>query len=205
MTERYFILLYNKIDMKIRMPNISKKVNYQIIMLFILLVVVIFITAMPWASNTFHEALENISNTPTPLPTDVKDNTVKDKTTTSVAASGSIPTSVKNMSVGTTTKATTEGFVSDVLFRDSPTEFPGSPIDTTNWNQSVSVAQDDAVPLDRNSLYMFNNARFSPTCCAKGPGSGMSSSMGCVCLTNNDAFYITEGRGGGNMNPTAII
>lgn len=201
MTERYFILLYNKIDMKIRMPNISKKVNYQIIILFILLVVVIFITAMPWASNTFHEALENISNTPTP-PVPIA---VKDKTNTSVAASESIPTNVKNMSPGTTPKTTTEGFVGDVLFRDSPTEFPGSPIDTTNWNQSAGVGEDDATPLDRNSLYMFNNARFSPSCCAKGPGSGMSSSMGCVCLTNNDAFYITEGRGGGNMNPTAII
>jgi hypothetical protein len=205
MTERYFILLYNKIDMKMRMPKISKRINYQIIMLFILLVVVIFITAMPWASNTFHEALENISNTPTtPL-----DGAVKDKVKTSVStavASGTVPTNIKNMSIGTTTPAsTTEGFVSDVSFRDSPTIFPGSPVDTTNWNQSVGVAQADAAPLDRNSLYMFDNARFSPSCCAKGPGSGMSSSMGCVCLTNSDAFYITEGRGGGNMNPTAII
>jgi hypothetical protein len=64
MTERYFILLYNKIDMKMKMPKISSKINYQIIVVFILLVVVVFITAMPWASNTFHEALENISNTP---------------------------------------------------------------------------------------------------------------------------------------------
>jgi hypothetical protein len=217
MTKRYFILLYNKIDMKMRIPNISRRVNYQIITLFILLVVVIFITAMPWASNTFHEALENISNTPTPPPLN---GTVKDKVQTSVAsvsANGTKPkddissalTNIKNISIGTTPTptptTTTEGFVSDYLFQNSPTSFPGYPVDTTNWSPVSDIAELESAPLDKNSLYMFNNARFSPNCCAKGPGSSMSSSMGCVCLTNNDAYYITEGRGGGNMNPSAII
>jgi hypothetical protein len=214
MTERYFILLYNKIDMKMKMPKISSKVNYQIIMVFILLVVVVFITAMPWASNTFHEALENI----TPTTDGPLDGAVKDKVKATAASASSTVTPVNkklpsdvssrmtNVSNMTTGKAsTTEGFVSDVSFRDSPTVFPGTPVDTTNWNPSVGVAQADAAPLDRDSLYMFDHARFSPSCCAKGPGSGMSSSMGCVCLTNKDAFYITQGRGGGNMNPTDIF
>jgi hypothetical protein len=199
MTERYFILLYNKIDMKMKMPKISSKINYQIIVVFILLVVVVFITAMPWASNTFHEALENISNTPDgPISEAVKDK-VK------ASASSTAPTSVTGNKKITGKPTSTEGFVSDISFRDSPTIFPGTPVDTTNWNPSVGVAQADAAPLDRNSLYMFDKARFSPSCCAKGPGSGMSSSMGCVCLTNSDAFYITQGRGGGNMNPTDIF
>lgn len=216
MTERYFILLYNKIDMKMKMPKISSKVNYQIIMVFILLVVVVFITAMPWASNTFHEALENI----TPTTDGPLDGAVKNKVKASAASAttsgnkksssdvSSMMTNISNMTTGKaapSTTTTTEGFVSDVSFRDTPTTFPGSPVDTTNWNPSVSVAQADAAPLDRNSLYMFDHARFSPSCCAKGPGSGMSSSMGCVCLTNADAFYITQGRGGGNMNPTDIF
>jgi hypothetical protein len=205
MTERYFILLYNKIDMKMKMPKISSKVNYQIIMVFILLVVVVFITAMPWASNTFHEALENI----TPTTDGPLDGAVKDKVNATVASTATpvnkkLPSNVSSRM--TTGKAsTTEGFVSDVSFRDSPTVFPGTRVDTTNWNPSVGVAQADAAPLDRDSLYMFDHARFSPSCCAKGPGSGMSSSMGCVCLTNKDAFYITQGRGGGNMNPTDIF
>jgi hypothetical protein len=199
MTERYFILLYNKIDMKMKMPKISSKINYQIIVVFILLVVVVFITAMPWASNTFHEALENISNTPDgPIS-----EAVKDKVKASVSSTA--PTSVTGNKKITGKPTSTEGFVSDISFRDSPTIFPGTPVDTTNWNPSVGVAQADAAPLDRNSLYMFDKARFSPSCCAKGPGSGMSSSMGCVCLTNSDAFYITQGRGGGNMNPTDIF
>jgi len=190
MTERYFILLYNKIDMKMKMPKISSKINYQIIVVFILLVVVVFITAMPWASNTFHEALENISNTPDgPMSEAVKDK-VK------ASASSTAPTSVTGNKKTTGKPTSTEGFVIDISFRDSPTIFPGTPVDTTNWNPSVGVAQADAAPLDRNSLYMFDKARFSPSCCAKGPGSGMSSSMGCVCLTNSDAFYITQGRGG---------
>lgn len=186
--------------MKMKMPKISSKVNYQIIMVFILLVVVVFITAMPWASNTFHEALENI----TPTTDGPLNGAVKDKVKASATSA------VSSMTTGTaapstTTTTTTEGFVSDVSFRDSPTTFPGSLVDTTNWNPSVGVAQADAAPLDRDSLYMFDHARFSPSCCAKGPGSGMSSSMGCVCLTNKDAFYITQGRGGGNMNPTDIF
>jgi hypothetical protein len=211
MTERYFILLYNKIDMKIKMPKISSKVNYQIIMVFILLVVVVFITAMPWASNTFHEALENITTTPDgPM-----DGAVKDKVKASVSSATStvsdstdgnkrMLTNINNMTAGKA-QSKTEGFVSDVSFRDSATTFPGSPVDTSNWNPSVGVAEADAAPLNRDSLYMFDNARFSPSCCAKGPGSGMSSSMGCVCLTNSDAFYITQGRGGGNINPTNIF
>ena len=201
MTKRYFILLYNKIDMKMKIPSLPRK-YHQIIIVLILLVVVIFITAMPWASNTFHEALENIVSdtalaTP-PTKEDVKANlTAKVEDKKSNIASGP--------ATSTITPTTQEGFVGDLLFKDSPTTFPGSPIDTSNWNPSVGVAETDATKLDRNSLYMFDNARFSPACCAKGPGSGMSSSMGCVCLTNSDAFYITEGRGGGNMNPTEII
>ena len=206
MTERYFILLYNKIDMKMKMPKISSKINYQIIVVFILLVVVVFITAMPWASNTFHEALENISNTPDgPMSGAVKDKVkASASSTTPTSINGNKKSTVSNM-VTTRKPSSTEGFVSDISFRDSPTIFPGTPVNTSNWNPSVGVAQADAAPLDRNSLYMFDKARFSPSCCAKGPGSGMSSSMGCVCLTNSDAFYITQGRGGGNMNPTDIF
>ena len=119
----------------------------------------------------------------------------------------SMLTNINNMTTGKipSNDTKTEGFVSGLSFQDSATTFPGAPIDTTNWYPSTNVAQDDATPLDRNNLYMFNNARFSHNCCAKGPGSGMSSSMGCVCLTNDDAFYITQGRGGGNINPTDIF
>jgi hypothetical protein len=207
--------------MKIKMPKISSKVNHQIIMIFILLIVVIFITVMPWASNTFHEALENITTTPdVPTNGSLKDKVKSpitpttpitlDSTNSAKTPTGDISSMLTNINNMTTGKipsndTKTEGFVSGLSFQDSATTFPGAPIDTTNWYPSTNVAQDVATPLDRNNLYMFNNARFSHNCCAKGPGSGMSSSMGCVCLTNDDAFYITQGRGGGNINPTDIF
>ena len=193
--------------MKMKIPNVPRK-YHQIIMVLILLVVVVFITAMPWASNTFHEALENIASDDTTTPPPTKDE-IKANITAKVedkkAAISAEQASNTNTTSSTSTPTTQEGFVGDLLFKESPTLFPGAPIDTTSWNPSTSVAESEAAPLDRNSLYMFNNTRFSPSCCAKGPGSGMSSSMGCVCLRNNDAFYITEGRGGGNMKPTEII
>ena len=208
--------------MKIKMPNMSSKVNHQIIMVFILLVVVVFITVMPWASNTFHEALENISTTPdAPLDGAVKDKikaqvsttpTVPTSSTTTTKPPGDISTmmsNIKSMTTGkvpsTDTTTTTEGFVSDISFRDSATTFPGAPIDMTNWYPSTNDAQSGAVPLDRNSLFIFNNARFSPNCCAKGPGSSASTSMGCACLTNDDAYFMYQGRGGGNMGPSDIF
>jgi hypothetical protein len=98
-----------------------------------------------------------------------------------------------------------EGFVGRVSFMDTPTMFPGSVVDTSKWTNIVDISENVSAPLDRNNLNMINNARFSPSCCASGPGSGMSTSMGCACLSNSDAFYITQGRGGGNMNPTEII
>jgi len=207
MTKRYFILLYNKIDMKMKIPSIPKKYN-QVIMVLILLVVVIFITAMPWASNTFHEALEDMASQDTtttpPTKEEVKAN-LSTKVEDKKASISSNVSSATGEATSTSTPTTQEGFVGDLLFKESPTTFPGAPLDTSSWNPSDNVTGSMAVPLDRNSLYMFNNAHYSPQCCAKGPGSGMSSSMGCVCLTNADAFYITEGRGGGNMNPTNII
>jgi hypothetical protein len=190
MTERYFILLYNKIDMKIKMPRLSRGVNHQILMVLILLVVVVFITAMPWASNIFHEALENIS----------------EGENSKISQGENLKEEVQQTKTEEEKEKTQEGFISNsLLFKESPTMFPGAPIDTTNWNSYTNIGEDIATPVDRNSLYMFNNARFSPNCCAKGPGSGMSTSMGCVCLTNSDAFYITQGRGGGNINPTNIF
>ena len=98
-----------------------------------------------------------------------------------------------------------EGFTGNGLFRNTATTFPQDVVDTRKWNTNVNTAGDLSAPLDRNSLYMFNNANFSPSCCGAGPGSGMSTSMGCACLSNSDAFFITEGRGGGNMNPSEII
>jgi len=189
--------------MKLRMPKISGKINQQIIMVFILLVVVVFITAMPWASNTFHEALDNMESSITndqdtnepPEPSDLPE--LQEPSDENIKSS-------KKKEANQPTK-TTEGFVSNVSFRDSATKFPGYPLDISNWNPSVNVNTGNSTPLDRDSLYMFNNAQFSPNCCAKGPGSGMSTSMGCICLSNDDAYYISEGRGGGNMNPSAII
>lgn len=193
--------------MKMKIPNVPRKFH-QIIMVLILLVVVVFITAMPWASNTFHEALENIASDDTTTQPPTKDEVKANLMAKAEDKKASVVTAVNSddvQSTSTSTPTTQEGFVGDLLFKESPTTFPGAPIDTTSWNPSGSVAESHATPLNRNSLYMFDNARFSPACCAKGPGSGMSSSMGCVCLTNRDAFYITEGRGGGNMKPTEII
>jgi len=78
-------------------------------------------------------------------------------------------------------------------------------VDISSKFLQKDISENVSAPLDRNNLNMINNARFSPSCCASGPGSGMSTSMGCACLSNSDAFYITQGRGGGNMNPTEII
>ena len=212
MRERYFILLYNKIDMKLRMPKISRGINHQIIMVIILLVVVIFITAMPWASNTFHEALENIDVDEGYENEEEKEGFTGDdeekegyENDEEKEREGFTGDDEEKEGYENDDEKEKEGFVGDGLFKNSATTFPGSRIDTTKWNSNVNLAGSSATPLDRNSLYMFNNAHFSPNCCAKGPGSGMSTSMGCACLTNSDAFYITEGRGGGNMNPTEII
>ena len=204
--------------MKIKMPKMFKKDNYQLIVAIILLIVVIFITALPWASNTFHEALENISSTPTKSTAgnvngnvkdkaqgkvnDVEDDGEKDDETDDDVRDYSSKMK-KMMENGVNLKK--EGFVGGVSFRDSPTIFPGSAVDTTKWNNQANTPTDVASPLDKNNMYMFNGAKFSPNCCASGPGSGMSTSMGCACLTNSDAFYITQGRGGGNINPTEII
>jgi hypothetical protein len=200
--------------MKIKMPKMFKKDNYQLIVAIILLIVVIFITALPWASNTFHEALENISSTPTKSMdgnvkdkvrgkvNDVEDGDEKDDETEDDVRDYTSKMK-KMLENGVNLKK--EGFVGGVSFRDSPTTFPGSPVDTTKWNNQANTPKDAASPLDKNNMYMFNGANFSPNCCASGPGSGMSTSMGCACLTNSDAFYITQGRGGGNINPTEII
>jgi cytoskeletal protein RodZ len=186
--------------MKIKMPKLSKNDNYQLIVAVILLVVVVFITAMPWASNTFHEALENMS-------TSSKNLSDEDEVVEDVEYSDEMNNEEEmDKNIEKDDAEEKEGFVGGSLFRDTATTFPGSVVDSTKWNNNanVDVSADYATPLDKNNLYMFNNAHFSPNCCS-GPGSGLSSSLGCACLTNSDAFYITQGRGGGNMNPTEII
>jgi hypothetical protein len=206
--------------MKFKLPKISKGINHQIVMVLILLVLVIFITVMPWASNTFHEALETMDDEKEKEGFDDDDErkdgfTGDDDEEKKEGFTGGDDEEKEGFNeddeekkdgfTGDEDEKEKEGFVGDGLFKNSATTFPGARIDTTNWNSNVNLAGNSAVPLDRNSLYMFNSAHFSPNCCAKGPGSGMSTSMGCACLTNSDAFYITEGRGGGNMNPTQII
>jgi hypothetical protein len=218
--------------MKIKMPKISRKDNYQLIMLFILLVVVIFITAMPWVSNTFHEALENITPSRDDILEDVNDteqeigeqeieepeireeelegytgvNYQDDEEREGYTGVNEDEEEMEGYT-GVTYEddEEREGFTGNSLFRNTATTFPQAVVDTRRWNTTVNTEEDLSAPLDRNSLYMFNNANFSPNCCGTGPGSGMSTSMGCACLSNSDAFFITEGRGGGNMNPTAII
>jgi hypothetical protein len=187
---------------KARMPKISmrgKVPKFAYIVATVILIAVIFMISSSCSSNLFLETMENIANS---LP----DDKIANKVAESTPPSGQVATKVADKKNSTTsTTSTTEGFVSGVLFRDTPASFPGSVINPSSWSPPVNVAGKDSAPLNINNLDIFKSAQFSPACCAKGPGSGLSTSMGCVCLSNKDAYFITEGRGGNNMNPSAII
>ena len=63
-----------------------------------------------------------------------------------------------------------------------------------------SIAQDlsthigPKVPLPAGQLFFFANNRFAPECCVP-PQSGVSSSDGCACVTQEQVNYISS-RGG---------
>jgi hypothetical protein len=197
-----------------KLPKVSKKSNMHIIALIVLLIIVIFITSMPFVSNSFHEALENISNVSQDTKDAVKAN-IKDKVASQVkttestpppdTTSTSPPTDTTSIPPPPTDTTSTEGFSGDMMYSATTSSFPSLLVDTNSWNTSSNNSDNLSVPLNRNDMYMFSNSKFSSSCCARGPGSGMSTSMGCLCLNNNDAYYITEGRGGNNMNPCEII
>jgi len=181
---------------KARMPKLSmrgKTPKFAYIAAAIILIAAIFMISASCSSNLFLETMENIANS---LP----DDKIANKISTSTTSPGPVATKVADKK-----SATTEGFVSGVSFRDTPTPFPGREINPSAWSPPLNMAGKDSAPLNVNNLDIFKSAHFSPACCAKGPGSGLSTSMGCVCLSNKDAYFITEGRGGNNMNPSAII
>ena len=189
---------------KIRIPKVpmrGKLPKSGYIVATIILIFAIMIMSVSCSTTSFHETMENIANS---LPDDKKD-AIASKVSSSPGPVVSAVSDKKNASVTTTATGTTEGFVSNVSYRDTLTSFPGSVINPSAWSPSLNTAENDSAPLQFNKLDMFNKARFSPACCAKGPGSQLSTSMGCVCLSNKDAYFITEGRGGNNMNPSAII
>lgn len=177
---------------KARIPKIAmrgKRPIFSYIVASIILIGAIFLISASCSSTSFHETMENIANS---LPGDKRENVAS--TVSSVTAK-----------VNDKKSSTTESFVSNVSYRDTPTPFPGSVINPAAWSPPLDIAGKDSASLKLNNLDIFKSAHFSPSCCAKGPGSGLSTSMGCVCLTNKDAYFITEGRGGNNMNPSAII
>jgi len=190
---------------KIRMPKIfmrGKMPKFGYIVASLILISAIVIMSVSCSTTSFHETMENIANS---LPGDKKDN-IASKVSSSTTPLATTLSNKKNaMTTSSSTTGTTEGFVSDVSYRDTLTTFPGSVINPSSWSPPLDTAEKDSAPLQYNNLDMFNKAHFSPACCAKGPSSELSTSMGCVCLSNKDAYFITEGRGGNNMNPSAII
>lgn len=173
----------------------------------IILIAIMFLLAASCASSTFQETLESIANT---LPDEARDKIstkVSSSSTTPGTLANKLSTKINSSTTPTTTPTTetTESFVGDIMYRDTPAPFPGSVINSSAWSPTINASESRSAPLSFNSLDVFKSAQYSPSCCAKGPGSGLSTSMGCVCLTNKDAYFITEGRGGNNMNPSAII
>ena len=189
---------------KIRLPNFNmrgKMPKSAYIVTSVILLAAIFLLTISCSSRTFHETLESIANT---LPEEKRSEISNKVASSTPAPTGEIANKVSSKTTRTTT-TTTESFVSDMYFKDTPTPFPGNVINPSAWSPPLNTAELDSSPLSLNNLDMFKSAHYSPQCCAKGPSSGLSTSMGCVCLSNKDAYFITEGRGGNNMNPSAII
>jgi len=192
---------------KIRMPkfNMRGKIpKTAYIVTSVILLAAIFILSVSCSSVSFHEALENIANA---IPQEKRDEAANKLATSGATPPGTVADKLSTVAstASSSTTGTTESFVSDMSFRDTPASFPGSVINPSAWSPPLNTAELDSAPLALNNLDMFKSAHYSPGCCAKGPSSGLSTSMGCVCLSNKDAYFITEGRGGNNMNPSAII
>ena len=60
-----------------------------------------------------------------------------------------------------------------------------------NTNPFSRYAGNKAGPVPPQNMFMFNDNRFDPSCCS----SPYSNSMGCVCLSEQQAEYLNE-RGG---------
>jgi len=60
--------------------------------------------------------------------------------------------------------------------------------------QDLSTHMGPKVPLPAGQLFFFANNRFAPECCVP-PQSGVSSSDGCACVTQEQVNYISS-RGG---------
>jgi hypothetical protein len=62
------------------------------------------------------------------------------------------------------------------------------------WSQGLQANHGGPVPLPEGELFLLANNKFTPECCT-GPASSYSNSMGCACLSPEQAGYLNE-RGG---------
>lgn len=77
---------------------------------------------------------------------------------------------------------------------------PGHP--TSNIGQQLNTHQGPRVPLAPGQLFFFADNNFSPACCVP-PFSGVSSSDGCACVTQEQVDYINM-RGGNRTGPSGF-
>ena len=68
--------------------------------------------------------------------------------------------------------------------------------DEKTWFGHLDVNKGGPVPLPEGELYMFSKNKFDLTCCP----STYSNSMGCACLSPEQARYLNERGGNRNLN-----
>jgi hypothetical protein len=64
----------------------------------------------------------------------------------------------------------------------------------SQWSKGLQANQGGPVPLPEGQMDFLANNKFTPECCT-GPASSYSNSLGCACLSPEQAQYLNQ-RGG---------